>query len=246
MILYFSGTGNSEYVAKRIAEHVDDKALNLFQRIREDDYTSLESQKPWVVVAPTYAWQLPRLVRDYLKKTKLEGNKKVYYVLTCGSSIGGAGKYAEALTGEIGMEYMGCAPIVMPENYIAMFNVPDMEESVKIISKASRKIKRLSLKIIDDKPFKAKRGGKLASSIINKAFYTFVLKDKKFMTLESCNACGKCVNVCPLKNIELKDGQVKWKGNCTHCMACICKCPQEAIEYGSKSAGKWRYNCPVK
>ncbi len=33
---------------------------------------------------------------------------------------------------------------------------------------------------------------------------------------------------------------------CTHCMACICGCPAEAIEYGSRSRGKARYQCPEK
>ncbi len=221
MIIYFSGTGNSEYVAKRIAEHVDDETLNLFKRIKESDFSDLESQKPWVVVAPTYAWQLPRMLRDYLKKIKLTGNQKIYYILTCGAGMGGAGKYAEIMTEEMGMEYMGCAQIVMPENYIAMFPVPDMEESVKIISKASRSIKRLGLKIVDGKPFKNKRGGKFLSTVINNVFYTFGIKDKKFITLDSCTGCGHCTDVCPLNNIPVTDGTVKWTGNCALCLACI-------------------------
>lgn len=34
MILYFSGTGNSEYAAKRIGRELDDKVLNLVEKIR--------------------------------------------------------------------------------------------------------------------------------------------------------------------------------------------------------------------
>ena len=57
----------------------------------------MTSEKPWVIVAPTYAWQLPHIVRDWLYETKLEGNKKIYFVLTCGESIANAGAYAEKL-----------------------------------------------------------------------------------------------------------------------------------------------------
>ena len=89
MILYFSGTGNSEYVAKRIGAYIGDEVVNLFD--------TMTSEKPWVIVAPTYAWQLPHIVRDWLLKTNLEGNKKIYFVLTCGESIGNAGEYAEKL-----------------------------------------------------------------------------------------------------------------------------------------------------
>ena len=45
MILYFSGTGNSEYVAKYIAERIEDDIENLFDRIRKEDYSSMESER---------------------------------------------------------------------------------------------------------------------------------------------------------------------------------------------------------
>ena len=40
MILYFSGTGNSKYVAKRIADALGDALVNLNDRIKASD-TSL-------------------------------------------------------------------------------------------------------------------------------------------------------------------------------------------------------------
>ena len=52
---------------------------------------------------------------------------------------------------------------------------------------------------------------------------------------------GKCVQVCPLNNVQLKNGKPAWGSNCTHCMACICYCPAEAIEYDKKSEEKPRY-----
>ena len=38
MILYFSGTGNSAYVAKRIGKEVMDDVINLFEKIRFMDH----------------------------------------------------------------------------------------------------------------------------------------------------------------------------------------------------------------
>ena len=55
MILYFTGTGNSEYVAKRIADEIGDKAHNLFQMIKDNRHPSLHSDKPWIIISPTYA-----------------------------------------------------------------------------------------------------------------------------------------------------------------------------------------------
>lgn len=35
MILYYTGTGNSEYVAKKIGEQIEDEVINLFDKMRE-------------------------------------------------------------------------------------------------------------------------------------------------------------------------------------------------------------------
>lgn len=59
MILYYTGTGNSEFVAKRIAVHTQDICMNLFERLRNHDYSEIHSTKPFVIVCPTYGWQIP-------------------------------------------------------------------------------------------------------------------------------------------------------------------------------------------
>lgn len=142
MILYFTGTGNSEYVAKKIAKETGEEAINLFQRIRNNDYSELHSDKPWIVVAPTYAWRIPHILEKWLEKSTLSGNRAIYFVMTCGGSIGNAGKYLKSLCSKKGMKYLGCFDIVMPENYIALFSTPTNDEAVVIIEKAETEIKK--------------------------------------------------------------------------------------------------------
>ena len=50
MILYFSGTGNSKYVAKRIADALDDEILNLNDRIKASDTSSVETDERLIIV----------------------------------------------------------------------------------------------------------------------------------------------------------------------------------------------------
>lgn len=247
MIIYFSGTGNSEYVAKRTGHLIEDEVINLFDRIRGHDFSDLSSDRPWVVVAPTYSWRIPRIVEGWLRRTKLTGNKQIYFILTCGGSIGNAGKYLKILCEEKGMRYMGCQEIVMPENYIAMFGTPSKEEALRIIQDAEGIIEETAASIKNGAAFlEPKRGivDKISSTVINPVFYPVFVHSKKFYALDSCISCGKCVTQCPLSNIRLEKGKPVWGDNCTHCMACICRCPKEAIEYGKKSKGKARYICP--
>ena len=91
MILYFSGTGNSQYVARRMGKIIDDKVIDLFEKIKNKDLSKIRSERPWVIVAPTYAWRIPRIVQKWLEGTDLTGNSDIYFVLTCGDSIGNAG-----------------------------------------------------------------------------------------------------------------------------------------------------------
>ena len=129
MILYFSGTGNSKYVAKRITDALGDEILNLNDRIKASDTLSVETDERLIVVTPTYAWRIPRVMRDWLRKTELRGAKQVWFVMTCGSEIGNADKYNRELCAEKAISCMGTAQIVMPENYIAMFSAPQADKA---------------------------------------------------------------------------------------------------------------------
>ena len=246
MILYFSGTGNSEYTARRIGKEIDDEVINLFDKIRTIDYSDMKSERPWVIVVPTYARRIPHIVRDWLEKTNFSGNKGIYFVMTCGGSIGNAGKYLETLCTEKNMNYCGCAEIVMPENYIALFSTPTEDQALQIIERAESVIDNTALHIKNGDKLPKRDisfGDKMNSGIINALFYPVFVNAKKFYATENCVSCGKCVNVCPLKNIRIENGKPKWGDHCTHCMACICKCPKEAIEYGKHSKGLPRYIC---
>ena len=219
----------------------------LFERIRSGDYSEIHSQRPWVIVAPTYAWRIPRILQQWLKRTSLSGNREIYFVMTCGGSIGNAGKYLEKLCAEKKMNYRGCMKITMPENYIALFTTPTAGEAAEIIRQAETVIDGAARFIRNEDPFpqpKITLGDKISSGIVNRIFYPMFVHAKKFYATDRCISCGKCAEVCPLSNIRLDGKKPVWSDHCTHCMACICRCPSEAIEYGKHSEGLVRYTFP--
>lgn len=247
MILYFSGTGNSEYVAKRLAKATDDLCINLFEKLKNKDYREINSNRPFVIVAPTYGWRIPRLLSNWLIKTNLTGSKDIYFVMTCGGEIGNAAKYLIKLCEELKLNFKGCTEIVMPENYIAMFGAPEKEEAIEIIEKSEPAIDETADRIAKGERLNSKKVGivdKLKSSIVNDMYYPVCLHAKKFTVDNKCISCGKCEKGCVLNNIKIVNGRPVWGDNCTHCMACICRCPAGAIEYGTKSIGQPRYTCP--
>ena len=246
MVVYFSGTGNSRYCAELLAARLDDELTDAFPFIRGGTAADLYSERPWVFVSPTYAWQLPHVFRDFLRSGRLRGSRTAYFVMTCGDEIGNAGAKIRQLCAQKGFVCRGVLSVVMPENYIAMFDVPDAEESARMVAAARPVLETAAGTIRQDRPFPAGRAGaadRLKTGVVNPLFCALFLRSGPFHATDACVGCGKCVQSCPLGNIRLESGKPVWGSRCTHCMACICGCPSTAIEYGRRSRGRRRYQC---
>ena len=60
MVLTFTGTGNSRYVARRIADALGEPLLSINDRLRAGDTAPVETVERLILVTPTYAWRIPR------------------------------------------------------------------------------------------------------------------------------------------------------------------------------------------
>ena len=246
MIFYFSGTGNSRYAARLIGKKTGDRVVSINEVIKNGRKERFHSEKPLIVVCPVYAWKIPRIVEKFMRETTFSGNKNTYFILTCGDSTGGAWYFARKTCLEIGLNFMGAKSIVMPENYIALFKVPDKAHADTIIKKAVPGILSAAEQIKNDKPLPIEKKallGRLVSPLVSAFFYRLIISAKGFYATDACTGCGKCAELCTLNNLTLQGGRPLWGTNCTHCMACICGCPFEAIEYKNKTKGKPRYYC---
>ena len=116
MVVYFSGSGNSKYVAKRIADSLQEKLLCMNERIKSSDTGPVKTGEKLVVVVPTYAWRIPRVVSNWIGQTEFVGAKNVWYLMSCGSGIGNADIYNRKLSEKKGLKHMGTAQIIMPES----------------------------------------------------------------------------------------------------------------------------------
>lgn len=55
MILYFSATGNSEYIAKRIAAETDDIPVSITDYYKKQIFSFNEKYETLGIVSPTYS-----------------------------------------------------------------------------------------------------------------------------------------------------------------------------------------------
>ena len=246
MILYFSATGNTGYVAQTLAGMLEDEALNLLDRIRNRDHSEICSDRPFVICAPTYVCEIPRFLADYLRKTPLTGSREVYFVITSGGYAGISGPLGGQLIKRKGMIYKGCAELTMPSNYFINGRPEKSQDEIERRIRAARdSLPAIAAAIRSGGVLKARHVWLFESVItlpFNPVWYRFKQPVRDFYATDKCVSCGLCARLCPLKLIHLEDGKPVWSGKgCAHCMSCIQNCPAEAIEYGDITPGKKRY-----
>lgn len=247
MIVYFSGTGNSRYCAKALAKALGDTLVDATPYLRGGTAADLHADGPWVFVCPTYAWKIPTVFREFLRRSHFTGSQRAYFVMTCGAEIGAADADLQILCKQMGMTYGGVFPVAMADNYIVMFPSPKESEIQKGLENARQTMAQAAGVIQDGRDAPPVSFGlldRLKSGPVNRAMYRFYIKPKKFRVTGSCTGCGLCQRRCPLDNIRLMEGRPHWSNRCTHCMACVAGCPVAAIEYGTATVGKARYVCP--
>ena len=247
MILYFSGTGNSRFVAKEIGKQLSDEVKSLSECMRTKKAQHFTSEKPYIIVSPIYVSRMPLEVEEYLKMCTFSGNQDVWFIMTCGGGMGGTADYCRKIAEEKGLTCHGTGCIIMPNNYVALSNVITPEEAREKALEVLPVIKAIALQIsrgeelqVEPELTKMPRVSAFADF-----FHWLLFRDKAFQVNDSCVSCGKCEALCPLCNIRLVDGRPKWNGKCMHCMACISACPVKAIDYGKKTQSRNRYYLEV-
>lgn len=241
MIYYFSGTGNSKWIAQELARLTGDEAQSIAKLLNDGPTTVFAGENaPIGVVFPVYAWGAPLIVEQFCKQIKLASGAYPYVVCTCGDETGKAIVRLKKI-----FAYQAAWSVKMPNNYIAGFDVDSPELERKKISEASERVKRIAEAVLARTSvydvYEGPSAG-LKTALVRPMFNRFARATSRFSVDESCNNCGLCARICPIHAIQLKDGKPVWvKKDCTQCMGCINRCPQRAIQLGAGTRDRGRY-----
>ncbi|MBS6116628.1 EFR1 family ferrodoxin, partial [Thomasclavelia spiroformis] len=184
---------------------------------------------------PTQFSNAPYMVRDFIKKNAdIWKNKKILCIATMGAFSGDGAGCTTRMLKRYGATILGGIHIHMPDSVCdSKLLKKTMDENRCIIAQADRKIEEVALQIINgDYP---QEGITLVSHIIGLLGQRlwFYKKTKgysnKLKINNNCIGCGKCVSICPMKNLILRNKKVVSNDRCTMCYRCISLCPQKAI-----------------
>ncbi|MDD5806971.1 MAG: EFR1 family ferrodoxin [Eggerthellales bacterium] len=245
MILYFTGSGNSKFVADLIAHVVGDQTLSLNEAIKSGKPLSVTSDKPYVIVTPIYAFDLPHVVMRAVSEATLSGSGEAYVVVTCGDRSANAHRSARRLIEGKGMTYLGFYDVVMPDNTVTMFDMPDAATAQAKIREALPGLVEAAGKIAKGEPVSGACKGPGFLTSINGMMIKRMENAKGWGTTEACTSCGTCVKVCPVNNLSLDDaGKVIFAGSCVSCYSCIHHCPTNAMHIQGKTEKRGQYRAP--
>ena len=131
MVFYFTGTGNSLYVAKRLEE----KPISIPQIIRNE---TLEFTADVIgIVAPVYGHEMPPMVKEFVQKAVFHTDY-FYIILTYGNRHGGASELAETFCRECDIAPSYINVLLMVDNWLPGFDMD--EQMISQVTDADREV----------------------------------------------------------------------------------------------------------
>ncbi len=244
-LYYFTGTGNTLWIAKQIAEHLDNTELHSIPNVINHD-GGITGENIGVV-CPIYMYDIPHIVVDFIGKIKRADH--LFIIFAGAGKLGGGLKRAYRLFDSHGLTLSSLFNVEMPSNYTP-FGVYSETRQRALFAYADKRVKEISKMVsardqfIDYSNTSFFKTHVFPGILYRMGYRRIPLMDNSFYVENTCTGCGICEQVCPVNNITMRDNKPSWKNRCQQCYACLQWCPSESIQYGKRTKGVGRYHHP--
>ena len=212
MIYYFSGTGNSAWVAKRLASYLGESVRNIVQVMADPSVSpiiDLEKEERLVFVFPVHSWG------------------PAEYMRLCGDDCGRTDEIVSRLLMRQGVRLSACLSVCMPNNYILLpgFDVDDKALERQKLENAERQVAEVANSLLGNAEampvYMAGSMPALKTRLVYPLFRASLRLRNYFRATDQCVSCGLCERICPSKLITIgDDGRPRWKRH--GCVAWVC------------------------
>lgn len=250
MVFYFSGTGNSLYVATRLAEATGESLMSIEKCMENGEFAfRLQPGERLGFVTPVYFWGLPVIVVSFVNNLRVEAphHPFTYHVLTYGTTTGQAHHQMAALLKRRGFHLDARYNVRMVDTWTPLFNLSNRERCLKTTRRAEPRV---------DKAVE-RASGRVAGNFDRAAFPAFLARvyyhtynrqrrTRHFhLVADRCIGCGLCARCCPAHAITMSNKRPQWMApQCILCLRCLHQCPAFAIQYGSHTEGHGQFVNP--
>ncbi len=234
LTLYFSGTGNSRYVAEGFARRMGGSVHSIEEKA--DFPTMMKVAEEICFVYPIYLSSPPKIMREFVWQHRPHLRGKGFVILATQMMFSGDGAAAllPSLQG-VGGKVLYAAHFSMPNNIcnIPVLPVTGGAALQRATKRADHKLDIICADIRNG--VVRKTGFSLLGHALGKTQNYSIGKEEKraseggVTVNHHCIGCGLCVKSCPTKNFELQNGKAQPRQNCTLCYRCVNLCPAKAI-----------------
>lgn len=236
-VLYFTATGNSLFVAKKIGGEL----LSIPKLVREGRYEIKDDVVG--LVCPTYCADVPRMVREYLAKATIEADY-TFFIGTYGYMAGAYTDHAAEFLKKAAGHADYVDKIIMVDTALTRFESQKQIDTLpeKHVDQQMERI----LSNISSRRHSTPRvgaGDKFVDWLYHTAGASQVApeKAKSHIVNDQCVHCGTCARVCPADNIIVTKEKVEFLDHCEGCLGCVHNCPKNAIHLkNEKSNARFR------
>ena len=202
MIFYFSATGNTQYVAERLAKATNDHTVSIRECMQSGQRSfRLGKDENFGIVMPTYFQGMPFFLQEFVSSLKLEDEGDTHYanaVSTCGVSNGNSGSQAVRAAEKAGIHLDSTFCIHMVDNWLPHFDMHDAFYIQSAEKTAEENLKEVCVKVA------AKEKGIYLEDHLGSEketeradAYDESRKTALFLVNDSYVGCGKCAGQCP-------------------------------------------------
>jgi len=247
LTLYFSGTGNTKYIAELFSKKMDARCFSI--EGDQDFATEIKANDTIAFCYPIYCSRVPRIMREFVHKhmDELKGKKIVILVTQMFFSGDGARVFTEMFEDDA-IEVVYAEHFDMPLNMGNTFVLDLWKPTDKLVQRYIKNAEARMARVCEDiKNGMVKKRGFAHGSVW--LGYIQGIPWKKFEKVglssvkihESCTACNICIKKCPMENLVNSEGQIKQMNNCIVCYRCVNVCPKKAISVLLHRRPKWQY-----
>jgi len=244
-IFYFSGTGNSLWVAQKIRDKIQGaKLISIPNAIKQEEGIKGDTVG---IVCPIYMYNIPHLVADFIGK--IESAEYIFLVYAGAGELGGGVKDTFKLFASQSLKLSALINVPMPNNYTP-YDITPEDQQKELFDNLEVRVEEIVQIVKNRRNFADSSNtsffrATIYPGILYRLGYNRInIMDQEFIVDKKCTGCGICKSVCPVNNISIEKDKPVWHKNCQQCYACLQWCPEEAIEYGNKTQGIERYHNP--
>lgn len=248
-IHYFTGTGNTKYIAELFASVFKKYGFSVHEKGMEEGFFFNEEADYLIIGFPKYYGYVPlfymRYLEEQLKLQHVQNKPKVILFCTQAATTRTSFKALVTLFEDYGYPVVWAETFALGNNYMIKEKsqaTSDMELFARI-SQAQKRIPVVVDQVLRDITFLEEAEPERAWKAIECAKQMDKISHqlmRPFSVEKHCTLCMKCVQYCPMQAIEYTaKGQFIFLTSCVMCVRCVSICPENAITYDGVPARQY-------